>query len=139
MSLQARLIAALLALVAAFCAGMKTMAHLRDSQANEALVKAQQEAAEVKDQWAQSIARNAQEHANEVAKISADRDAALERLRQRPQRMPQPARAACQGATGAELSGQDSEFLTRLGAEADEVRSRLAECEAWIDAVKHPK
>lgn len=71
----------------------------------------------------------------EVRKINARLVDALERLRQRPERLPEPARAACTGATGAELSGPDAGFLVREAARADELRAALAECYGWIDAV----
>lgn len=69
--------------------------------------------------------------------ISLQRDAALERLRNRPaDRLPEPARAACAGSTGAELSRPDAGFLVRLAAEADDLRADLKACRAWIDAVR---
>lgn len=61
---------------------------------------------------------------------------ALERLRERPARLPEPARVTCQGATGAELSGPDAGFLQREAARADSLREALRECYAWVDAVR---
>lgn len=42
----------------------------------------------------------------------------------------------CTGATGAELSRQDSEFLIWEAARADEIRAGLAACYAVIDGVR---
>jgi hypothetical protein len=66
----------------------------------------------------------------EIRRIAAARDAAVAGLRNRPERLPDTAKAACNGATGAELSRPDGEFLTRLAADADELRSEYAACQA---------
>lgn len=71
----------------------------------------------------------------EVRRINARLADALERLRNRPERMPEPARPACRGATGAELSGPDGGFLEREAARADELRAALAQCQAWVKQV----
>lgn len=71
--------------------------------------------------------QNAQ--AAEVRRISTHLADALERLRNRPDRLPEPARAACKGATGAELSGRDAAILERLAARADAIRAELAACQ----------
>lgn len=84
-----------------------------------------------------------QGQANDIAnKLQADRDRvsgqladALDRLRQRPSRLPEPARADCQGTTGAELSGEDGQFLVREAARADRLQGALAACYAWADSV----
>jgi len=60
-----------------------------------------------------------------IAQLSAD----LAGLRNRADRLPEPARAACSGATGAELSRRDSEFLTRLGSRGDDLRDALDACQ----------
>lgn len=54
---------------------------------------------------------------------------ALEQLRNRPERLPEPTRTSCRGATGAELSGRDAAFLARLAARADTLRAALAACQ----------
>ena len=74
----------------------------------------------------------------EVGNIAAALDAAERRLRDRPARradLPEAARAACSGSTGADLSGPDSLFLVRESARADQLRAALAECQGWIEAV----
>lgn len=84
-----------------------------------------------------------QEAANEISRqyqvdrtrISADLADALERLRDRAERLPEPARAACHGGTGAELSRSDAGFLEREAARADELRAALGACKAWVDNV----
>lgn len=61
----------------------------------------------------------------------------LDRLRNRPGRasLPTTARTECKGSTGAELSRQDAEFLTRLAARADEIRIALIACYDYADSV----
>ena len=84
-----------------------------------------------------------QEAANEISRkyqvdrsyISSQLADALERLRERPERLPEPARTACNGSTGAELSGSDAGFLEREAARADELRAALQACQAWAESV----
>ena len=88
--------------------------------------------------------RQLQEETNAiVSNLNVEKDAinarltdALERLRQRPERMPEPARLTCKGATGAELSGSDAGFLEREAARADELRVALQAAYDYIDALK---
>ena len=90
--------------------------------------------------------RQLQEDADEITKgqmadlagvndrLSAD----IERLRNRPPRtirVPTASGAECTGATGAELSGPDAEFLARLAAEADRLRAGLRACYQYADAI----
>lgn len=56
---------------------------------------------------------------------------ALERVSDRPDRLPEPARAACEGASGRELSRSDAAFLVRLAGRADELRAALIRCQGW--------
>lgn len=61
-------------------------------------------------------------------------------LRNRPERtagLPSAAGPGCKGATGAELSRPDSEFLSWEAARADEIRAGLIACYAVIDASKN--
>lgn len=81
------------------------------------------------------IHKQAQVHADELRTINTRLSDALERLRKRPERMPEPARSACTGTTGGELSAEDAGFLVREAARADGIRSALSECYAWIDTV----
>lgn len=74
----------------------------------------------------------------EFEAINARLLSALGELRKRPVRLPETARPACQGATGAELSGRDAEFLAGLAARADKLRAELDACHGWIDAVVMP-
>lgn len=75
----------------------------------------------------------------ELDRIRRDRDDLRERLRNRPDRMPEAAAATCQGATGAELSGPDAGFLAGYAAEAARVAAELAECQGWVDEVTKPR
>lgn len=66
-------------------------------------------------------------------------DAALDSLRDRPERpagVREAARSGCAGANGAELSGPDAEFLVREAARADDLRAGLDACYSAVDAVK---
>lgn len=68
-------------------------------------------------------------------RIAAQRDDALERLRERSRRRQDPSRADCKGSTGAELSAEDGQFLVREAARADRLRSALEACYQWADSV----
>lgn len=83
-----------------------------------------------------SIAANKEKSDAQVRHINARLADALERLRHRADRLPEPARAACEGATGRELAGPDAAFLERYAARAAEQEAALAECYGWIDAVR---
>lgn len=67
----------------------------------------------------------------------------LERLRNRPARpaagMPQNSDVQCKGATGAELSREDAEFLGREAARADILRTALQACYLAHDAISAEK
>lgn len=66
-------------------------------------------------------------------------DAALNGLRDRPERpigMPEGARAGCTGGTGAELSRPDAGFLAGEAARADDIRAGLVACYEVMDSVR---
>jgi len=76
------------------------------------------------------------ESAAKMRRIVGERDAAIKRLRNRPERMPESARADCKGATGAELSRQDAGFLVRFASDAETVRTALGICYDYADKIK---
>jgi hypothetical protein len=79
-----------------------------------------------------------QERRHEVAKLARSHAAALERLRQRPERpaggdgVPEAARAGGneRSCTGRELFREDGNFLIGEAARADELRLQLVACQA---------
>ena len=91
--------------------------------------------------------RGQQEKANAAIRQQAADQAAINNrlrsdlasLRNRPERaagMPTGTRSACSGATGAELSRSDAEFLVGEAARADDQRAGLAACYAVIDGLR---
>jgi hypothetical protein len=67
-----------------------------------------------------------------LRRVRAAADADIDRLRDRADRVPgadSAPRPACAGATGAELSGRDAQFLVRLAERADGLRAELAACQ----------
>lgn len=107
------------------------------------VAEAEQAARQKERTWQEKIDDIASRHRVEVGHISGERDAALERLRHRPERRPIPAggvppaaQSACQGSTGAELSRADAEFLVREAARADDIRSGLEDCYQVLDALR---
>jgi len=77
--------------------------------------------------------------AADQAAINTRLRADLAGLRDRPERsgdLSAVSRLGCTGATGAELSRSDAEFLVGEAARADEIRAGLAACYAVIDGVR---
>lgn len=106
----------------------RNMMKLKIEQANK---KALQE----KEKLQEKINEITREQTNKLADIIYQRDYALERLRQRPDRMPKTSETQCKGATGVELSRRDAEFLTRLAARADRLRQALKSCYDYADSI----
>lgn len=102
---------------------------LKIEQANNRALKEKERLQEKIDEITQS-------QTNELAAVARERDAALERLRNRPDRVPQTPEAECKGATGAELSRPDAEFLTRLASRAERDRQALIACYAYADSLQ---
>lgn len=73
----------------------------------------------------------------EKASIAARLDAAIARLRDNgAPRLPEAARPACNGATGAELSGPDGSFLAWESARANRFRADLETCQSLYRAAQ---
>lgn len=87
--------------------------------------------------WNESIARVRKQHEDEKAVVQSRLTTALNSLRDRPAvRLPEASRAACAGATGAELSRSDSEFLIREAARADSLAGDLRACVRYIETLR---
>jgi len=123
------------ALAAGLAIGGYTGWTFNQARHDAAMVDAQQQAKQTEDQHNAQLAKQNQAHADAVRDVNRKLSDALERLRKRPERRPDPARAACEGGTGAELSGPDAGFLEREAARADELRAAVSACYAWIDQV----
>lgn len=117
-------------------AGIQTvrLAHLQAKVATD-LAAATQKAREREQDWGRIVQEIDDAKQTDLRAVAAQRDAALQQLRNRPQRLPEAARAACQGGTGAELSGPDAEFLVGLAARADSLRAELSACYQREDAM----
>lgn len=127
---------AVLALCLASYGGGRWQQWCADEQAAEVVRLQAVEAARVKEQaWQAGVKELRDAKDAELAVVAAALDDALRELRERPARLPEAARPACKGTTGRELSGPDAEFLARLAARADTLRTSLAECQGWIEKV----
>lgn len=105
---------------------------------SKATVKAVQEARET-EQQRQKVTNDAiQQQADDLGSIAANLALDLERLRNRPERVRTAIHpgAECKGTTGAELSRQDAEFLTREASRADTLRAALIACYAYADGLQ---
>ena len=77
-----------------------------------------------------------QNYTDRLAGVNSQLDDALKRLRNRPDRLPETSQANCTGATGAQLSAPDAEFLTREAARADRIREALTACYKYADELQ---
>ncbi len=91
--------------------------------------------------WKVTAYQIQKERDDEIKDIAHERDAALAELRNRPRR-PAPGTAeatgngqAASGCTGAQLYGNDAEFLIREAVDADKLRVGLKACYAQYDMV----
>lgn len=100
------------------------------------------EARQKEQTWAARVGQVEQEKTNENARIAARYATDLDSLRKRADRRPAPsggtapAATSCEGATGAELSRPDAEFLVSEAARADRQRAALGACYSAYDALK---
>ena len=98
------------------------------------------EAARAKEtMWQGVVNETAKNYQVKLAGVRRTLDTALDSLRDRPERprdLPDHPRPDCAGATGAELSGEDSRFLAREAARADELRAGLDACYAYADTLR---
>lgn len=102
-------------------------------------LKASQEARAKEQMWQGVVNETAKNYETQMAGVRRTLDAALDGLRDRPERpagVSAAARADCAGGTGAELSRPDAEFLVREAARADTLRAALAACYAYADTVR---
>ncbi len=74
---------------------------------------------------------------NEIKTITTRLNSTLSELRQRQDRPVPGSAGTCQGASGAELSRQDGEFLAREAARADRLRSALEQCYKQYDSIRN--
>ncbi len=76
----------------------------------------------------------------EYRRIAARLSAALHELRSRPERLPEAARAACEGSSGKELAAGDAGFLSGYSADAARLQADYDACSdrewAAFEAVK---
>jgi hypothetical protein len=130
---------ALLLCLASYCTG-RWQQHSAD-QAAQAVAVAQANAdARERERLAQKAVNKSKEIRDaEFETINSRLVAAVSELRRRAVRLPEAARAACKGATGAELSNPDGRFLAGEAARADKLRAALAECQAYADTLGPPE
>lgn len=119
-----------LALAGAFSSGWFAHSAKAEKELRHGLEKAQQERRRQEEVLREAYAHASQAWSAALAD-SRDRARSLERIvRDRPARLPEPARAACAGASGAELSQPDAGFLVGEAARADELAIALRACQA---------
>jgi hypothetical protein len=130
-SIEAKLLALIAGVLLGFAGGWRVHAWKDAADLRDQVARAEQRATAT----ARQTFRNQENRDAEDLAVHARLADALERLRKRPDRMPAAATAACEGGTGAQLSGPDAGFLEREAARADLLRSALRECYGWVDAV----
>ncbi len=157
--MSVRIVAVILAIVAMLAGGWKCyVAGRSDGRAEVAQMWDQERAKTAKahaDEQARARAReqtlqrqadqDRQEKHREIARLTRQRDAAIDSLRQRPDRPADaPSQAAApaqpgpsaQGCTGGQLYRPDAAFLVGEAARADLIRAELAQCQAQYQAAE---
>lgn len=103
------------------------------------LAEASESARKQEAMWQEVVNGTVRNYEGKVSATRRNLDIALDGLRSRPERAPgvsEAPRPACEGGTGAELSGADAGFLAREAARADTLRAGLEACYAVIDATR---
>lgn len=108
---------------------------------NKKLLEASELAREREQVMVSSADKIRKEKDAKIASLNTRLGSAIGSLSERPQRPPstsQSAPASCPraGATGAELSREDAEFLVREAARADSLRLSLSQCYKQYDAIR---
>lgn len=102
-------------------------------------LKATQEARAKEQAWQGAVDESAKKYEAKLAGVRRNLATALDGLRDRPDRPAAGSQATGAGpacGTGAGLCKQDSEFLVREAARANEIRAGLEACYTYVDAVK---
>lgn len=105
---------------------------------NRAALKAQEQAIAKQQELINAADKTRKAKDAQIASINARHAAELGRLRDRPERRTELSGAPrdCSGATGAELSRRDGEFLAGLAARADKLRAALSQCYSDYEAIR---
>lgn len=101
-------------------------------------------AARIREQELQAlISQQQRTHRNEVARINARHAAAIDGLRDRPERPDSGGVPASPGTyigcTGAGLARPDAEFLARYAADAQQLASGLMVCMSTLDQIRQSR
>lgn len=102
-------------------------------------LQATEAAREKETMWQGVVNETAKNYQVKLAGVRRNLDTALDGLRDRPDRpgnLSANPRTDCKGASGAELSRQDAEFLVREATRADEIRTGLESCYAYADTLR---
>lgn len=137
------IVGALLAIAAAYFGGEYRGAKAKDmewqAKTYAELAEASEAARKQESMWQGVVNETVRNQESRLAGVRRNLDIALNSLRDRPERhagMSEDSRSACAGATGADLSRPDAEFLSREAARADEIRAGLIGCYEVIDGVR---
>lgn len=136
MSMLSQFAVGCLLVLGLFMSGMGYGTHRANNRHELLRLQAVEKAREREASLQEQIEVNDEQHKAELGRVAAARDAALRRLRDRPERLPAASTPACNGATGAQLSRPDAEFLTGEAARADQLRADLDACYGWVEAVR---
>lgn len=120
----------------AFPFGAYVGASHEETKAKAKLFDQQKRADEIEAKWQTNLEAQNELDSEQRARMVADYDRGLERLRQRaPVRMPEAAASACVGASPAQLSGPDAANLERFARDARAVQLDLEKARVWIETV----
>lgn len=129
------IIAVIIAVIGAAVAGYSKGRHDEYAAQQIEIMKKINDARVVENKLQGEIDALNQNHATALDDVNSRLADALERLRQRPARLPEATRAECKGTTGRELSSADAGFLERLAARAETLRQEVIRCYAYADTI----
>lgn len=122
-------LAAILVVAGAYGVG-RWHQHKADAASIAADALTQSETARLRERAAQANHQRIQDGKDAKLRAAAsDRNGLLRELRDRPDRLPDEARAACPGTSGRELSRGDAEVLVGIAERAERYRILLDACQ----------
>jgi hypothetical protein len=132
-----RILLAVLAAVGAWAHGYGAGKDKVQAKWDQAVLAAERAAAAEKDRLREAEDKLRSAHAQALDRTNRRLDAALDGLRNRPERpvgVPETPRSTCEGANGPELAGEHARFLARYAALAAQQDAALTACYASLEA-----
>lgn len=130
---------ALALMVSSYGAGRWQQWRSDDRAQTAQILKLTEKARQTEQNWQTNLEAQNELDLQERARLSADYDGGLVRLRNRaPERLPAASAPSCAGASPEQLAAPDAAAFERLGRDARAVQLDLEKARAWIETVSKP-